>query len=853
MPGKAHRDSRTRRTTLVCVVVCLGALALVSFAFPPAGHESADSLGGFRDTAATPIAVKSPAAWSESAESKQLELQLEAICPQAVHAWRQEIDASHTAANPEAGPHRPTETPVFEQLAAREPRRQLMATKAVGGVRVATRPDRRSTQASSDWLVSPENWFVPEDEQPGESTTGAAPDNSHAPATVEEPPQATGEVAPTIERVPPDAARPAPVPTLTGANDRDKRASEPLFAPPVGTTSAEPVYTEPIDNGPQNVVGSPFAHPPIGAAPNGAVQADLGFDPVGDRLPSPHGASPTTSDAAKRAGEEAHRELLAKNCYPSAQECATCHQKIYDEWAVSSHAYAFVSPMFQKFEQKIREVSQGTVGHFCYRCHAPVSTAMGVGQDEPLWNLSQVEREGVTCIACHRVKYRYTKSNGDRRIEPGDIYDPVYGGIGGDGVAKAIADASTYKIKTSPDEKGPGQAIHREGRYFDQLGKSEFCTSCHQVAVHPGIKLEVVWEQHRQSPARKKGISCQDCHMGKVPGIASGYEVGAIAEVNEKTVCDTRKHGNHTFYGPGYSIAHPGIFPFHKDASRWTMDEWLLFDWRAGWGTDDFEDADDDGKIVVQFPKVWAEADDRYDAREIVADNQKRLARKTELRRQVMENGSHVDGPFFKSPPQRGRDLVLHYNVSNTNEGHNLPTASLGAQPQLWANVVLIDPDGQRVWETGYTDHWGDLCDIHSQDVRRGIAPFDSQLFNLQTMFLITGATGTDREFYLPVNVDFDQLPFLRPGAIPTSVTNHPPFIRMESRSIAPLGVKRVKYKIPAEAICKPGTYRLSFRMRSRTEPIYFMRFCESTIEMQRSMNEGILDIHPYSVEFVVE
>ncbi len=808
MPGKAHRGPRFRHTTFVCVVGSIAALAIASTAFPP------------QQNTATPVSPDPPGHcrdWAVSTAATQLEAQLATICPQAAHAWRQEIESQPKVLATSAtldldAPH---------QTAASG----LAAGGRITGIRVA--------QAGGDWLVSPNSWYVPED-KPAATVSEPRPPDPPAGSIEIAPPVDTGEPVNQnrVERMPVDV----PGPALTPPVD----ATIPLTVAPDVAPGAD-------------AYGSPFGAPPIREE-----DRELGFDPVGGRLPAPHGssanpASPTKSDAARLAGELAHRELLAKNCYPSAQECATCHQKIYDEWAISSHAYAFVSPMFQKFEQKIRAVSQGTVGHFCYRCHAPVATAMNVGQDEPLWNLSQVEREGVTCIACHRVTSRYTKSNGDRRIEPGDIYDPVYGGIGGDGVAKAIADASTYKAKTSPDEKGPGQAIHREGRYFDQLGKSEFCTSCHQVAVHPGIKLEVVWEQYRQSPARKKGISCQDCHMGKVPGIASGYEVCAIAVVNEKTVCDTRKHGNHTFYGPGYSIAHPGIFPFHKDASRWTMDEWLLFDWRAGWGTDDFEDAIDDGKIVVQFPQVWADVDDRYDARDIVDDNQKRLARKTELRRQVMENGSHVDGPFFKSPPQRGRDLVLHYHVSNTNEGHNLPTASLGAQPQLWANVVLIDPDGQRVWETGYTDHWGDLCDIHSQDVRRGIAPFDSQLFNLQTMFLITGATGTDREFYLPVNVDFDQLPFLRPGAIPTSVTNHPPFIRMESRSIAPLGVKRVKYKIPAEALCKPGTYRLSFRMRSRTEPIYFMRFCDSTIEMQRSMNEGILDIHPYSAEFVVE
>ncbi|MBA3482300.1 MAG: cytochrome C [Pirellulales bacterium] len=458
----------------------------------------------------------------------------------------------------------------------------------------------------------------------------------------------------------------------------------------------------------------------------------------------------------------------------------------------------------------------------------------------------------MTCIACHRVREMYGKTNGERRIEPGDILAPVYGSIGGEGVAIAASQKDNFKVKTSPHDKGPGQEMHAAGFCFPQLSKSEFCTSCHQVAVYPGIKLEVVWEQYRASPACKRGVSCQDCHMGRIPGVPSGYEVGAAAEINKKNVDANRKHANHTFYGPGYSIAHPGVFPFNPKAERWSMREWLLFDWRAGWGTDAFEDAVADGAIRVAFPPVWQEADDRYDAREIIDANLKKKGLKDQLRAQVMENGSHVEGPFFDKPRGRGRNLEFHYVVTNTNDGHNMPTASLGAQPQLWANVALIGPTGERLWESGYLDKLGDLADIHSEEVRHKRIAYDWQLFNLQTMFLITGAKGTDREFPLPVNIDIDPLPFIRPAAQPISVLNHPPFIRMEARSLAPLGSRRVPYKVPGHLMREPGRYRLSFRMRNRTEPMYFMRFCGSTTEMQRAMIEGTLDFHQSSVEFDV-
>lgn len=341
--------------------------------------------------------------------------------------------------------------------------------------------------------------------------------------------------------------------------------------------------------------------------------------------------------------------------------------------------------------------------------------------------------------------------------------------------------------------------------------------------------------------------------MGIEPGLAEGYSFGPAAVVNDKVVNPERKHSNHMFYGPGYSIAHPGLFPHTKEADRWKFNEWLLFDWRAGWGTDEFEDALAEGRIQAYFPPVWGNVDDRYDAREIVTDNLKKLQYKKDVRRQLLENGSKLDGPFFASDPKVGRPLKFRYCVTNTNPGHNMPSGSLGAQPQVWLNTVLIGPNGEHLWESGYLDSNGDLADLHSLDVVNRRLPLDKQLFNLQTKFLTTNVKGTDREMYLPVNVDIDQLPFLRPPAQPVTVINHPPFIRMEAHSIPPLGSKNAKYVVPSKLIQEPGIYRLSVRMRSRAEPIYFMRFCESTPEMERMMNEWICDFHVHSVTFEVQ
>jgi nitrate/TMAO reductase-like tetraheme cytochrome c subunit len=568
-----------------------------------------------------------------------------------------------------------------------------------------------------------------------------------------------------------------------------------------------------------------------------------------------HGEISVLAAAAKaQKGKEAPIPAVDEetlSLYPTAAQCGQCHKQIYEEWSSSQHAYSSISPMFHAFEQKFQELTQGTVGTFCVRCHQQVGTQLGENRETPLWARSQISHEGVSCITCHRVKEQYGKVNGERRVEPGKIFDPVYGS-GEQSVLKDIlANKGTYSVKTSKD--GRGTDIHNGMMTNPQLTKSEFCVSCHQVAVNLGIKLEIVWDQYRDSPARQAGVSCQDCHMGKVPGKPNGYATAPSAVVGGKEINPGRKHANHRFIGPGYSIAHPGIFPHNTKAKAFSIKDWLQFDWRAGWGTNDFEGKVASGKSKVNFPKRWADALDREDARQILEENLAKLDERYALRRQVMENGTKIDGPYIQGEPKVGRSLAFSYNIKNLNTGHNLPSGSLGAQPQLWVNVALVDPDGKNVWESGYVDSNGDMADLHSLEVAAGKIKIDQQLVNFQTKFLTTNVKGTDREMYLPVNFDIDPLPHLRPPQIPTTVLNHPPLVRMENHSLPPLGEKQATYQVPGNLIKKPGKYRLAFRMRSRAEPIYFMRFVGAAKDMERRMNERMLSFNAYTVELEVK
>ncbi len=546
-----------------------------------------------------------------------------------------------------------------------------------------------------------------------------------------------------------------------------------------------------------------------------------------------------------------HAWADADKQYPSAKVCGECHPNQYKQWSISSHAYAALSPMFNKFEQRINDVSRGTVNYFCVRCHASVGTALGEERAIAWWDRAPAAREGITCVTCHRVGEAYGKVNAARRITPGTIHEPVFGPFDSLGGLKAISEAQKNGILVTadePDKAAEGEKkwirMHQTAIQSEIIKKSEFCVACHQVAVYPGIKLETVWEEYRASPAAKQGITCQRCHMSKDPGHDVGFDIGWVAEVNGKHFNEQRERTDHTFVGPGYPISHPGLFPFRRDESPFTPQQWLTFDYRAKWGSDEFES---NVPASTTFPAEWQNAADRRKAWAIVQENFLAWKDRERQRYKLMEGASRLDGPFFDKPPEAGKDFSFTYKLSNLNPGHNLPSGSLGAQPELWLNVVLVDPDGKRVWESGYVDSHGDLADLQSVEVGDKTIKHDNQLFSMQSKFLTTNLKGTDREMYLPINLDFDQDPFIRPGGAPTSILNHPPNARLEKRSIPPLGSRVAHNKVPGKLL-KQGTYRLGARLRGRTEPIYFMEFVFATTEMKRTENEWVTDTHAYAV-----
>jgi hypothetical protein len=541
----------------------------------------------------------------------------------------------------------------------------------------------------------------------------------------------------------------------------------------------------------------------LAAAPSSAQAPDEGATGTVEQ---------STDSAPQPVPGDLHEDLFLENRFPAATTCATCHPDHYREWSVSPHAYAQMSPVFNAMHGTILELTNGTNGDFCIRCHTPVG--MNLEESEFMSNIDRhpTSREGITCIVCHRLNRAYGKLSGRLAIVEGDIFDPVYGPTGNAELERVI-ESGEYRVNT---ERGrAGRAIHTRAEPFFQLTTPGLCGTCHDVNLVNGFRLEEAFSEYKTAPAAKRGVTCQDCHMGTEPGVDSGYREAPAALVGDKPT-RPRKRTDHMFIGPDYSVIHPGIFPHNpKAAELATIREWLVFDWRAGWGTDAFEE---DVAEDFPFPERWRFADDRYDARDLIDGNLELLAEAHAKREQILQAGYLLGEIEVKRALARsGLDFALE--VRNGTDGHGVPTG-FDAERLVFLRITVTGPDGAVVFRSGDLDPNGDVRDSHSLYVHDGELPLDRQLFSLQSRFITRMVRGGEREQVLAVNYSPDPLPFLRPSTSSTILTGRPGGARKHKQNIEPLGSRAARYRVAPRELTGPGTYRIRGELVAAMVPV---------------------------------
>ncbi|HJP55140.1 MAG TPA: multiheme c-type cytochrome [Rhodospirillales bacterium] len=541
-----------------------------------------------------------------------------------------------------------------------------------------------------------------------------------------------------------------------------------------------------------------------------------------------------SSAQAQKADDKAPEDQFRNKQFPSAFECKPCHALQFRQWSASPHAYANLSPVFVAVENQTKDKTNGTSGTTCSRCHAPLAAVLDVMQISNM-KRAQFAREGedflgpvvegITCVVCHRFDKRYAKRSARALITEGDIFAPIFGPTNNDIQAETQKD-TRLALVTEPGKKG--RPIHKRVEHYPFLRASIFCGNCHSSRLPTGFHNEETFDEYRTSPSAVAGVTCQDCHMGKVPGEAKGFDKGPAAVIG-KTETKHRRLSNHSMPGPDFSVLHPGIFPHNQDAVKLAnYEQWLQFDHEKGWGTDEFEDnvADDH-----KFPQFWQDQDLRYEARDILDEQFKTLNYANEQRLAVMKAGYKVED-FVVEKANLSDGLKFKIKLRNAVLGHNAPTGFIHER-MVFFQITVTDSRGNVVFRSGDRDPNGDLRERPSRYVRAGKLPLDTQLFNLQSHFMVHNFFGGERTQQRTTPFSRTTRPFVRPPINPTAILMRPNGTRTKKSGIEPGGFRWAAYEVDGDKLKAGETYTLHMKLIAQAEPAFF-------IDVQSSAGVGL-------------
>ncbi len=214
-----------------------------------------------------------------------------------------------------------------------------------------------------------------------------------------------------------------------------------------------------------------------------------------------------------QSGDYTRAELL------DPESCRGCHQDYFDEWSASMHAYASRDPVFLAMNRRGQADTNGALGNFCVKCHAPMAVLDGQTTDglnvESLPNSMQ----GVTCYFCHSVS-RVSGTHNDPLVH--DVADPI-----------ALRAGITNPI-ANPHHAGYSALLSGAAPESSTL-----CGSCHDIELTTppappptdGMPVELErtfaeWQTSVFAPGHDannaNGVSCSGCHMPAPPRGATG-------------------------------------------------------------------------------------------------------------------------------------------------------------------------------------------------------------------------------------------------------------------------------------------------------------------------------------------
>ncbi|MEQ1567454.1 MAG: multiheme c-type cytochrome [Myxococcota bacterium] len=185
--------------------------------------------------------------------------------------------------------------------------------------------------------------------------------------------------------------------------------------------------------------------------------------------------------------------------------CEGCHPAQFEQWSGSMHAYAAEDPVFLAMNARGQRETNGELGDFCVKCHAPAAVLLGETADGTDLDSVEPALKGVTCWWCHQV----TDVQGDHdnplviaqdRVMRGPFSDPT-------------------ETRAHDSEGSPHHAR-------DDARSAALCGSCHDIVNPLGTHVEATFAEWGGSVFAKPGfgLTCSACHMTGSDGVAAEVE-----------------------------------------------------------------------------------------------------------------------------------------------------------------------------------------------------------------------------------------------------------------------------------------------------------------------------------------
>lgn len=308
------------------------------------------------------------------------------------------------------------------------------------------------------------------------------------------------------------AQSPAPAPSsepeLPGLEDvPGGDAPKPKFgdvkAPPPAASDAPP--PPPVSGGTDATGNTPAPPPIVGPSPLPSVampQVKVVGPATVKTEPSKRRMTKTRSSGGSSGSSRPKGIAPPRKHFSSAVQCAQCHDKIYDEWALSMHARSWDDPLFKTALARAQAARGTRIREQCYSCHAPIAVVTG----DYSFRKGSAAREGISCDVCHSIT----------------SVDSVY-------------EAPLHYTMNPGVQLGPlkdSSAPHPVA-YSHLHTQSRLCAACHQgkLDAHADFNLFDTYGEWERSKYNTDAVDtrsgygraevptrCQDCHMSPYNG-----------------------------------------------------------------------------------------------------------------------------------------------------------------------------------------------------------------------------------------------------------------------------------------------------------------------------------------------